>query len=81
MLCPTTASWPLPAVPSSSDLKSEISISSLLIFYPILSTHHSLEQTIITQIVMLLNRLDALGASLLPYDFSPVTTHCTDAVL
>lgn len=46
-------------VSSSSDPRSKITICSLPISYSILNTHNSLEQTVITQIVILLNTLDA----------------------
>lgn len=59
MICPVIAAWLLLALPSSSDPRSQITISSLPISYPILNTHHSLEQTVITQIVILLNMSDA----------------------
>lgn len=51
MFCPVIAAWLF----SSFDPSSEINISSLPISYPILNTHNSHKQTIITQIVILLN--------------------------
>lgn len=59
VLCPVIAAWLSSTVPSSSDPRSKITVSPLPISYPILKTHNSLEQTVITQIVILLNMLDA----------------------
>lgn len=51
MFRPVIAAWLF----SSFDPSSEINMSSLPISYPILNTHNSHKQTIITQIVILLN--------------------------
>lgn len=50
MSCPVIAAWLSPTVPSSSDPK----LPSLL--FPILKTHNSLGETVITQIVIVLNK-------------------------